>query len=146
MFVFTTEISKLYTEAQTNTTVVRECNAAHDREALHFGIFSSQLGIFSSQLGTTDNSNSFPFFQGFWKNNGSVSSMPGSQRWGQLAVQVNLKVNFENNPLHATEFKFSFIRIEKERWEITTIKLELGMHSDTEELWKATKLSAQYTS
>lgn len=63
MFVCTTEVSKLYTEALTNTTVVREGNAAHDRAAVHFRLFSAQRG-------TTDNSNSFPFFRAFEKTVG----------------------------------------------------------------------------
>lgn len=60
MFAFITEVSKLYTEALTNTPAVRECNDAHDREAVNFSLFSAQLG-------TTDKSNSLPFFRAFEK-------------------------------------------------------------------------------
>lgn len=60
MFVFTTEVSKLDTEALTHTTVGGEGNAAHDRAPVHFSLFSAQLG-------TTDSSNSFPFFRAFDK-------------------------------------------------------------------------------
>jgi len=58
MFVFTTEVSKLYTEALTNPTAVWERNAAHVRAAVQFSLFSAQLG-------TTDNSNALPFVRAF---------------------------------------------------------------------------------
>lgn len=72
--------------------------------------------------------------------------MPGSHRPAWLAVKSECEYKFwKQNPLHATEFQFSFITIERERWEITTIKLELGVHSDTEELGMAQELSSQYS-
>lgn len=83
--------------------------------------------------------------QGFPKNNSPFSSMPGSNRPAWLAVKSESEYKFwKQNPLHATEFQFSFITIERERWEIT-IKPVLGVHSDTEELWKATEFSSQYS-
>lgn len=81
--------------------------------------------------------------QGFSKNNSPVSSMPGSHTPAWLAVKSESEYKFwKQNSLHATEFFFYYNR---KRWEITTIKLELGVHWDTEKLWKVTEFSPQYS-